>query len=496
MADQVFSIENTPTQLLISTELDKDVTYYDKVRADGTKLLVRGASGFIRVYYEGDEESSAVNARWDSQISLPTSTSLYDLVTQVNGYIVEVDEAGNIVNVYSATDFPAAVAGVRTLADNTIYVIHGAISIGSDRLVMGINTTVRGKSPTLDYVTSTTAGALITATADFRIVEAGFQASAGVIFDLQGSGSETCLMTGVRFFGAGGLGTVDQYDLFECNIGLFVGFSAGLSFTGSNGSLILIDTEFSQTAGTPTSVGLGVATFNLIRILGCSFVTVAGGTGLAVAANGANLNVGMIGIISSSVFSGAGSVTSGYSNLDEEWAVDASCAGIDVSDRIEPAGWGYYQDGETTPATQALTTVPAKLLIDGAGANSESGYLPASILGTGELWDTVNDEITPISVGDSYSMRIDLEVTAKGGGAGAIFVQLDIGGGVAPSTVIADAVVSITKTPPFNESITISFFTLNTFVANAGQIFLSMDSGTATIAARGIVVDRHSSGAR
>jgi hypothetical protein len=157
-------------------------------------------------------------------------------------------------------------------------------------------------------------------------------------------------------------------------------------------------------------------------------------------------------------------------------------------------GWGYYQDGETTPQTQTFNTTPAKISIDGLGANTETGYLPYEIRGSGELWDTTNDEITPIGVGDSYTMRLDFTVNSETGSPNNIFFQLDIGGGASPTNSIVEHFVKAGKATPYKVSIEFSIFTLGTFTTNGGQIFISTDSGSITVGPRDIFLSRISSG--
>ena len=157
-------------------------------------------------------------------------------------------------------------------------------------------------------------------------------------------------------------------------------------------------------------------------------------------------------------------------------------------------GWANYADAETTPATQSITTTASKLQIDGGGANSNSAYLPREIRGSSELWDTTNDKIIPISLGDSYMVRVGLEVTAKTGAAGTIYIQLDIGGAATPTIVVLEEDISIAKTVPFSFVAPFPIFCLSTFIANGGQIFLSSDTGTITIAERNISIYRMSKG--
>lgn len=157
-------------------------------------------------------------------------------------------------------------------------------------------------------------------------------------------------------------------------------------------------------------------------------------------------------------------------------------------------GWGYYKDAETTPATQTITTTDSKLQIDGAGANSSSAYLPREIRGISELWDTTNDKITPINIGDAYSIRVDLEITGKTGSPTELEFELDIGGGATPTIIIVDRIIATGKAPPYQVSIGLPIFCLTTFKTNGGQIFLKTDTGTITIGGRAINIHRLSNG--
>lgn len=162
-------------------------------------------------------------------------------------------------------------------------------------------------------------------------------------------------------------------------------------------------------------------------------------------------------------------------------------------------GWAYYGDGETTPATQVIGTTPVKLLIDGLGASSESGYLPYEIRGISELWDTATNEITPIVLGDSYDIRLDLDISEKSGVPTRIDLVLDIGAtpdgtGGAGSVLIVQKIINAAKTTPYNISEAFPIFCLATFLANNGTIWLSVDTGTVTVAGRGLYLNRTSAG--
>jgi len=71
---------------------------------------------------------------------------------------------------------------------------------------------------------------------------------------------------------------------------------------------------------------------------------------------------------------------------------------------------------------------------------------------------------------------------------------IDIGGMATPTNIILTDETGVTKTAPFDRLFTFPFFTLATFLANHGQIFLSTDTGTVTIGDRRLLLVRTSSG--
>ena len=153
-------------------------------------------------------------------------------------------------------------------------------------------------------------------------------------------------------------------------------------------------------------------------------------------------------------------------------------------------GWGNYADAATTPATQVVTTTPSKLQIDGGGATITT-YLPREIRGISELWDTTNDKINGISLGDTYEIRLNLEITAKSGAPKVLSVIPDIGGAATITIQVPGAIVPVEASSiPFNFPISFKLFSLATFIANGCQIFLLTDAGTLTIGTRVIFIER------
>ena len=171
-----------------------------------------------------------------------------------------------------------------------------------------------------------------------------------------------------------------------------------------------------------------------------------------------------------------------------------SWGGITATTYTPPSGWGFYVEDQSTPSNQVITTTPSKLVVDGLGATSNSDYLPLAIRGSSELWDTATNKIIPINIGDDYTVRIDLQITAKSGNPTELQFNLDISGQATPTTVIVSRIIGTGKAPPYTVSVGFPYFTLETFNANGGQIFLSTDTGTVTLTRRQISIHRISDG--
>lgn len=155
-----------------------------------------------------------------------------------------------------------------------------------------------------------------------------------------------------------------------------------------------------------------------------------------------------------------------------------------------PTGWGYYVDN----TAQVFGNSYSKLTISGTGSGSDSTHLPIGIRGSGELWDSSTNVITPMAVGDAYDMRLNLPVTAETGSPTEITIQLDIGGGASPSIVVASRYAGAGRATPYTITLGFPIFTLNTFITNGGQFFVKTDSGSVTITNPGLLLVRNHPG--
>lgn len=433
-------------------------------------------------------------------VSAFLTSTLHTFIWQAKNGIISL-LSPNVVEVTSLSDFPTPSAGFIPLAanGNVTYDIQGPIDIGANGLDYGTGNKIKllGKFSSLDQIISTKTGDFIKGTNANISLEllTLINNDCTDFLNVNGGGTEIISLTGVIFVGTGNVGTLDGYAITVFQEWLLRNFTGGLTFSGSSIAALIRATQFVNCSG--NLIDLGTSTFDTFEIDSMVAAVPSGSTAIKVAASGANINAGGEGIITSTNINitAGGVATVGYDPLDLEWNVYGNSESIITSDRITPTGWAFYQDGETSPVTQVLTTTPQKLQIDGLGSQTEKGFLPKSIRGIGDLWDVVNDKITPITIGDSYDLGIDIEVTAKTGGVGQIILTIDIGGGPTITVPIITIDSFVGKTPPFTKRISSLFFTLAAFKTNGGQIFVATDAGTVTIAARQITISRNSSGA-
>ena len=155
------------------------------------------------------------------------------------------------------------------------------------------------------------------------------------------------------------------------------------------------------------------------------------------------------------------------------------------------SGWAYYRDGETS--TQVITTTYARLSINGNHQDTTEAYLPAGF--TGSFWNAQTNSITPDNVGDLYNIRIDLTITGKTGSPEYISMILDVGGSSSVTNINVEKTLFTAKTPPYKISKSFEVFINSDFNTNNGQIFLSTDTGTATVSKRSILISRTYKGA-
>lgn len=189
-----------------------------------------------------------------------------------------------------------------------------------------------------------------------------------------------------------------------------------------------------------------------------------------------NLNASKVNISDGAGYYGSGTVEGALAELKTK----------------EAGGWGLYKDDGA--ASPIVSSTASKLSINGLGTETEESKLPLSIRGSGTLWDAVAYKITPIVEGDVYTVRLKIPVTAETGSPTLLHVQLDVGETAAPTEVVDSFFLPILAVAPYTLATDITFPVTTDFITNGGQIFLSTDTGTLTVNAPSIFINRVSNG--
>lgn len=235
----------------------------------------------------------------------------------------------NQVTINTASDFPAAVAGVISLEDNTVYQISGSINVGSDRFLLGNQSQIEGSIVSVDSITSSTTGTLFTATTSVTFKNITLSAANGKMFSATGAGAlaEIFVVSNVTILTCDTLGTFTNWGLTVFSeFGLLNAATNGINFVGTCGELKTFAATYLDYSG--IGIDLGTATFNGIFIgPNVRFSSQVGTTGLDVAPNSANINANLRGFINNTIFEGAGTGTIGLDPSDILWSL-ANNAGV------------------------------------------------------------------------------------------------------------------------------------------------------------------------
>lgn len=166
------------------------------------------------------------------------------------------------------------------------------------------------------------------------------------------------------------------------------------------------------------------------------------------------------------------------------------------NDAINYQGWENVEDGLITTPSIVVDTTYTQLTIDDEDQvnGTEAGHLPKSIRGLGNLWDTASSKITPIAEGDTYLVRIRLDIDASSGTPDTLTAVLDMGTLVSPTNIILEDTKNISKAAPYRLTFDFPIFCMATFKANGARIFLKTKAGTVTVGARSIFINRLGSG--
>lgn len=270
-----------------------------------------------------------------------------EIKTVVNSLFSRTPDS-NLVFVNSADDLPAAVSGVRTLADNVAYYFTTTVDLAGDRLVCGENTTLLGSSSENCRIKSTgLASALITSV--YSLPMRGLTIEADLALNLNGDGTTTALdWFGVNFTNCAVVGTVQNYSNFIMTDCAFLN-SAGLTLDGTIGTVGFNSCLFDcRSASTIITVPATATISRRFRIIYSAFVVLAGETGINFSTSATIPAEGYI--LDTVNFAGGGTYTTGVSYTDDKARFN-ECRGISNSAVV-----GYYTMTENATATVIAST--------------------------------------------------------------------------------------------------------------------------------------------
>ena len=326
----------------------------------GIKTSVSAQNG---VDIEHNFQTDIVGAQLvnDLTLSSPTFRSL------VAGSGINVAQSGNEIQITlsatpvstktviinSISDFPAAVSGVITLADNTEYAIRNDIST-ANRFVMGNRTVLSGSDNLVVSLSYTDTGIMFTsASKSWTMTDITVNCTSGTLLAFTGTGAEI-LQLKDTVVNVDTFGTISDFAGIHFEDNQIAVTTDGLSFSGTNG-VILVDSAL-VTIAAGTLFDLGVATFSGFSVT-TGFYTLNGTSiFLSGAASSANINAGNLATVHNCRFFGAGTPLQTISISDIRWSFTLNDA---ISDTHQDCLMS--QVANATATTISIAATPVKL---------------------------------------------------------------------------------------------------------------------------------------
>ncbi len=237
----------------------------------------------------------------------------------------------NVVYVRDATDFPAAVGGVRELTngDDITYILDAnTIDMGTDVFtVTGGSCVIIGTSRYSSNLVTAGTGDFFTITNAFFSYEFAFISSPNspYCFNFTSASDKTLVLNNAVIIICQSVARINSSVVTSIRtLTTLTTTVGGFDFIGSHTGLN-ITTMFATQDWTGSLINLGTATFNQIIISSDNrFISPAGTTILSGAANSANINAGGRALVSGSIFNGDGDALSGITTQDLQWSFDSN----------------------------------------------------------------------------------------------------------------------------------------------------------------------------
>lgn len=377
------------------------------------RIIIKKGSGVPTIPTSNDHRDGSWLATdiYEGEFYLDTASN--GLYTNINGVTTSLNPTSglagnNFVFVFDKNDFPPAVAGVITLANNVTYFITTTIDLTGDRLVGGTNNAIIGGSSESCILKSTglsSGTALITSV--YSLPMRNITITHGTALNLDGDGTTTALdWFGVNFTDCATVGTIKDYTNFIMGDSAFLN-SQGLTFDGAIGTIGMSNCLFDcRTSGTALILPSTLTVSRRFRIIYSSFVVLSGETGINVNTSATISDERYI--LDTVNFSGGGTYTTGVSYTDNK-ALFVNCVGI-----TNTSTKGYmYMLNNATDTTIGVSNVNVWVKASGtttAGTNSKfthtTNRLTYNGAFSGSFLVTINATTRSASANQSISIGV------------------------------------------------------------------------------------------
>lgn len=264
--------------------------------------------------------------------------------------------ASNIVIVNEMTDFPSAVLGVITLADDTAYLLSAKLTT-ANRFILGNNTVVYGADSAVSSLEYTGVDTMFTSTGtNSKLTFTDLSCPSGKLFDISSTGEGVFQFVNVTVPSCDRLGSIANLaamQITDCAIDEIK--TAGIDFSGTSVLFVGSRNLFNITAGSVFDFGTSV--FTAGWTMDTSFANLGAGTSfLTGLADSGNIAVGGLGSLLNTRFSGDGIPLDTITDRDARWYF---LANDDIGDIRTDALINF--SGNVTPTTINVAGTPEKI---------------------------------------------------------------------------------------------------------------------------------------
>lgn len=315
---------------IVIYEVDADPSIGGLAAPSGSLAIMTDGSGIFQKG-EGDDFD------WNKYV-----VDVSSIESQINDIILKLPDP-ELKFVNAKNDFPTAVNGVITLADNVTYFITKTVDLSGDRLVGGVNTTIIGGSSENCFLISTglnSSTALISS--NWSLPMRNISITHGTAFNLDATGNANAALDwfGVNFTNCATVGLIKSYSNFIMSDCALLS-SANMTFDGTIGTIGFINCLFSGIAGQTTlNFPSTLTVTRRIRAIYSSFVAFGGATAIFVDP-AVTFSAGAESYILDTInFSGGATYTGGLT-YTSNFSLFSNCKGIVNSSEI---GQMYYNN--------------------------------------------------------------------------------------------------------------------------------------------------------